>query len=603
MEKNQKILEYRKRLDKTLASHDLVNKESIKTLVKNQLLRSSPSEPHAIYAGSIESYVERRTLDVSKFLDMLRSVSRNNSEVSQNKETSRGDWKLKQDDDEYRVMYREGPQGTPFHTLLVEGYVEGPADVCLCVSWESALYKKWWPESRIPPFKITASKCVQKVRIGEQICLVRMKVAWPLSAREVVVHYFEIEYFEEDLIIILFNSVSDLDNVDKYTHGFTSDGIPEADDIVRIDVVGGIAVQKVTSNKSYFRTIATMDVKVDFIPPSFINYVSRQLIGSGFKLYQKAVASVAKGDEDFKKALEDPLYARVREGLNQKKDIDKGLELEAFESRESTGISAGEVASENKKESAPVIDQVSHYDILEEEHERNRLDQQEFANGIQGACEPTVGQTFLNEIEEEEIEETCIDETGKIINNHLINVNAEYCHVNEEHKVLINPEVENALGILEKAIGMIRGGAFSMETWPTFVSSKQELRNFETVSTEVGSTSIDGSDCGVHLNALKIENTDRASGKVEDSLRFVDASSSIETIHNGESVSVKPNSTILNKIKENSFSSMHNGIINETTVLENMSKDNEDALDNSEKKKKPEKKHRRCCLHLLPTRA
>lgn len=27
-------------------------------------------------------------------------------------------------------MYRQGPEGTPFHTLLVEGYVDGPLDVC-----------------------------------------------------------------------------------------------------------------------------------------------------------------------------------------------------------------------------------------------------------------------------------------------------------------------------------------------------------------------------------------------------------------------------------------------------------------------------------------
>lgn len=26
-------------------------------------------------------------------------------------------------------MYREGPEGTPFHTLMVEGYVDGPVDV------------------------------------------------------------------------------------------------------------------------------------------------------------------------------------------------------------------------------------------------------------------------------------------------------------------------------------------------------------------------------------------------------------------------------------------------------------------------------------------
>lgn len=30
-----------------------------------------------------------------------------------------------------------------------------------------------------------------------------------------------------------------------------------------------------------------MDVKVDFVPPSLINFISRQLIGNGFRLYQK----------------------------------------------------------------------------------------------------------------------------------------------------------------------------------------------------------------------------------------------------------------------------------------------------------------------------
>ena len=32
--------------------------------------------------------------------------------------------------EEFRVMYREGPEGTPIHTLLVEGYVDGPLDLC-----------------------------------------------------------------------------------------------------------------------------------------------------------------------------------------------------------------------------------------------------------------------------------------------------------------------------------------------------------------------------------------------------------------------------------------------------------------------------------------
>lgn len=41
---------------------------------------------------------------------------------------------LKQDNEEFRVMYREGPEGSPFHSLLVEGYVDGPLDVCK-INW------------------------------------------------------------------------------------------------------------------------------------------------------------------------------------------------------------------------------------------------------------------------------------------------------------------------------------------------------------------------------------------------------------------------------------------------------------------------------------
>jgi len=34
-----------------------------------------------------------------------------------------------------------------------------------------------------------------------------------------------------------------------------------------------------------------MDIKVDFVPPSLINFISRQLIGNGFRLYQKVADS------------------------------------------------------------------------------------------------------------------------------------------------------------------------------------------------------------------------------------------------------------------------------------------------------------------------
>jgi hypothetical protein len=49
MEKRQKITQYRERLDKTLASPDLTNEDTLKTLVKNQLLHSSKDEIKGYY--------------------------------------------------------------------------------------------------------------------------------------------------------------------------------------------------------------------------------------------------------------------------------------------------------------------------------------------------------------------------------------------------------------------------------------------------------------------------------------------------------------------------------------------------------------------------
>ncbi|XP_068634813.1 uncharacterized protein [Aristolochia californica] len=306
---NYKNKELRDRLDKALSSPNLMDENSIWELVRDQLCRSS--------ARGTEDVVKRRTVEVSNFLQMLRSASGNSKDSSRSHKTSENDWKLKQDNDQLRVMYREGPQGTPFHTLLAEGYVDGPIDVCLCVSWESTLYKKWWPQFTIPPFKIITSASLQKVRTGEEISLVRVKVPWPVSAREAVVHYFELEYFEEELVIVLINTVSDTEEIDFRTHGFSSDKIPEANDTVRIGLVGGFVLQKVNSNRSYFRTIANIDIKIDFVPPALINFISRQLIGSGFKLYQKVVASVASGDDSFRKFLEEEhMYIRIREALN-----------------------------------------------------------------------------------------------------------------------------------------------------------------------------------------------------------------------------------------------------------------------------------------------
>ncbi|KAJ4972385.1 hypothetical protein NE237_005484 [Protea cynaroides] len=600
METKQKISGFRERLAKTLASQNLANEEYIKNLVKKQLLHSSPQ-------GEIqENIIEKRTKEVSNFLNMLKSTSQNDSDVSTTHEKPHADWKLKEDNEEFRVMYREGPQGTPFHTLLVEGFVDAPVDVCLCVSWESSLYKKWWPQFSIPTFKIATSNCLQKVRIGEQICLVRMKFSWPLSAREAVVHFLELEFFEDDLVIVLMNSISDLHSIDSSTHGFTNEGIPEERDVIRIDVVGGFAIQKVSSNRSYFRTIATMDVKLEFIPPALINFISRQIIGSGYKLYKKIVTSAANGDEDFSKALEDPLYVHVREGLNPSNKFQKTLDPEALKSESFTFVVPEEHGNRTPQAKESVNCQVSF---------SNNLATDDLRTNSLVPCH-----TCCGEIEEEVVEQDKpLDRSSQGIDQSATNNFAEQCHVNNRKKVYISPEVEKALGILNEAISIVREGGFRHQIFSPG-SINQESMNSEKVVgagsgfSEAGAAPSGG---GICIEAPKVDNMNRSlgeAGNVSDicNTREARPGSPIKEVNQNQIKLVSTGQNFPSKSQKVKWTSPQNGITPETTMLVNMANGYKEAnvkangtLEslNGERGKlrRQRKKQWICCLSSVPS--
>ncbi|KAL1291685.1 hypothetical protein HN51_060220 [Arachis hypogaea] len=461
MEKKRETVEYRERLDNTLASPHLTNYHMLKNLVQTQLLHSSKQQ------GDRDNLVETKTAELSNFLDMLRSVSEY-SEGSSTSTPSRTDWKIKQDNEEFRVMYREGPEGTPFHSLLAEGYVDGPVDVCLCLSWETPLYNKWWPHIIVPTFKITAAECLQKIQIGEQISLVRMKLSWPLSTREAIVHYYLFEYYQDDLVVVLLNSVSD----SKSITGFNSDVIPDAKDAVRIDVVGGFALQKVTPERSYFRTIANLDIKLDFVPPSLINFISRQLVGSGFRLYQKAVASMMKNDE-LSKVLEEPLYVRVHQALYSSNSGPNTMEGEDL--TQVTSIHSAD-------------------DLIQSKHDGgDRADQ------------------HTNNFNSDEIVEVDSKEIVEADNKEIVQIEEEEEDNKKDHgkrNVYISSEVRQALETLEKAISVVREHGFQFHSLlpsATFASegsihiekggtvdSNSAKQNPETEAIQVPNSNIQG---------------------------------------------------------------------------------------------------------------
>ncbi|KAI3924478.1 hypothetical protein MKW98_032679 [Papaver atlanticum] len=464
----QNILELREKLDKTLACNDLVNEESIKKLVVRQFSLSPSNQSE----NNNEYVIERRSKEVKNFLDLLRSASGDHHNKP-------GDWKVKEANDEYRVMYREGLQGSPFHTLLVEGYTDAPVDVCICAAWETSLYRKWWPQITIPTFRVTEARLLQKIRIGEHLSLMRMKVTWPLSAREVIVHYLEIEYFEGDLVIGLLNSVPDTDKVTNETHGFINKGIPEAKDIVRMDIIGGTVMKKLSTNKTYFRTMAKMDLKLDFVPARLINFIARQILGGTCKLYQKTVASVAKGDEDFEEALKDPLYVRIREGLYSGKKLKNISENKNGESI----LALSELHEIGEDALEPVQS-----GLKEVEEQQNEL----YSKGKkEDATVPDESGLEGNEKIDTELDQSDLKGHEGVMHHRTTTQAVEQYNGNggSEKKIPISLQVQEALGMLDNLMGMVQKGEFGEQCSYDVECVNPEHVNSESLNTKVGLTS------------------------------------------------------------------------------------------------------------------
>ncbi|KAL9261541.1 hypothetical protein AKJ16_DCAP19495 [Drosera capensis] len=287
---------------------------------------------------SVEKLVGKRTAEVANLLDMLRSGS---EKYVQSPHKPYASWKVKQDNEKLRSMYREGPPGTLIHTFFVDGYVDAPMDSCLYGSFQTPLYPTGFiPESRF--HKLTVDY-LKRIRLGEQLSLMRLKLAWPLSDREILLHYSVLEQYEDDLVILLVTSVSGKEEFCKDTDGFTNDDLPKPNKALRADINGGMVLQKVSETKTFLRWISSeilmtevfkdaykkfhinsrtstrvtlnADLKVNFVPAGFANFITAKLSGTAFKLYDKWVTKISQEVGNDIRIMKNPICERIRDAL------------------------------------------------------------------------------------------------------------------------------------------------------------------------------------------------------------------------------------------------------------------------------------------------
>lgn len=189
---------------------------------------------------------------------------------------------------------------------------------------------------------------------------------------------------------------------------------------------------------------------------NFIFHGVRFLLGTGVYLTffnlqcLQTVASVSNFDEDYDKALGEPLFALIREALYKRDKSGQALEVELLKSE------AHFLPNENLIEGT-------------QDDDSHDIEQKVLANDHAGEspvekAQDTKRKAF-GEIEEEEIEEsTCLEEGVQIANQTYqtsINKFTDTNCINAKKRISIRPEVEEALGILEKAISIVRQYGFN----------------------------------------------------------------------------------------------------------------------------------------------
>ncbi|GJP35783.1 hypothetical protein CLOM_g20310 [Closterium sp. NIES-68] len=291
-----------------------------------------------------EKVVEARTKELLGVLDSLRSAGEADVEsLALNAESIREDgvdsgndrqWRLKEEGREHRVLYRKGPEGTPLHEICLEGIINGPLDTLLAVVWEVPFFKDWWPQFSVPPFKVLESKFATRIAPGLELTYLHFKSPWPFSSRELLFIAFMVQDTATGLFVAtVLSPPEDPSHLDPETSVLDAASVPPiGPGLVRMTVDGGFAGQDLGGGRSYFRGACMLDLKLDLMPPWLINFVARQLAGSGYHLLCHEVEAIVKasgtneqdrvnhdktkGRGKFQQLLaSDPIYVGLREAM------------------------------------------------------------------------------------------------------------------------------------------------------------------------------------------------------------------------------------------------------------------------------------------------
>eukprot|EP00897_Mesotaenium_endlicherianum_P003929 jgi/Mesen1/3564/ME000199S02722 len=352
-------------LDASLSDPALSERSSLTEIVRACLKQPSPEELEACNASArssgsskgpaksasssrtpqlpkeplSEAALERAADDLSNALAAIRSAG---GEHTGSLEFSEKDaeglhttgWRqLKDDTGMYRVLYRPGPVGTLLHEICLEGVIDGPVDLALCVMLEVSLFREWWPQFSVPPFKMTESRYLKRLAPGNDATYVKMKVPWPLAPRDFAVMATALYHAPTGLAICTLRTLPESsEEWGPEWGGLTANDVPPSGaHLVRMEVRGGYAVRQISPTKCYLRVITMMDIKIEGVPPWVINFISRQLSGKGFLLMRKAILEAWKGGKGagaiFRQLVQsEPFYVRVRAAMLESWRLHQALE-------------------------------------------------------------------------------------------------------------------------------------------------------------------------------------------------------------------------------------------------------------------------------------
>eukprot|EP01102_Stenamoeba_stenopodia_P016986 TRINITY_DN6022_c0_g1_i2.p1 TRINITY_DN6022_c0_g1~~TRINITY_DN6022_c0_g1_i2.p1 ORF type:complete len:365 (+),score=111.37 TRINITY_DN6022_c0_g1_i2:177-1271(+) len=276
---------------------------------KKQLLQ----QHHSLDAEELDKLVrdiERLLEEKSVYIDRLKQEYGDIQAFLAECRVPDSEYEIIKQDSEWKTSMKKDSGSNQTKTFRVEGNIEANVESVCAVLSEVDLFPTW-----VPKFGNVGLQEIEELcRISKATSLVYMMMGlpWPMSPRYMNLYAFGVEVLEDDYLVIVLKTVTDLP-------GYK---LKKVDGMVDLEVTGGCLIKPISPTHTRVTFVFRTDPKIAYIPYSLINWGMKKFAHYAFTMLGNHAKKLGGTEYEKRMKTNTDLYgdlgARLKEYFEKK---------------------------------------------------------------------------------------------------------------------------------------------------------------------------------------------------------------------------------------------------------------------------------------------